>query len=272
MPWAYHEGERAVQRRAGVVAQADRNARVVVTEIPDLARDFLAEQPFVVVGSADDGERVWCSVLSGPPGFLRAPDEHTVEIDATPAPDDPLALVPDGAEVGLLAIQPPTRRRMRVNGPMWRTPTGTLAVRADEVISNCPRFITRREVGVLAPAVSSSRSTRLTPTQREWLTGTDTFFVATAAPGGGVDASHRGGEPGFVRVDGADRLVWPDYSGNAMFLTLGNLELNPAAGVLVVDWESGSTLQLTGRAVVEWRGADDRSIVFDVEEVREART
>jgi len=271
MAWTYHAGEREVQRRAGVLAQADRNARVVADQIPEVAAAFLAAQPFVVVGSAD-GDRVWCSILSGPPGFLRAPDEHTVVIEAELAADDPLASLADGAEVGLLAIEPATRRRMRVNGPMWRPSDGSLAVQADEVISNCPRYITRREVGVLPVASTSVRSGRLSPAQQAWLAGTDTFFVATAQPGGGVDASHRGGEPGFVRVEGDGRVVWPDYAGNAMFLTLGNLEVNPAAGLLVVDWGSGATLQLSGRAEVEWRAADDRWIAFDVEEVREDRT
>jgi hypothetical protein len=47
-------------------------------------------------------------------------------------------------------------------------------------------------------------------------------------------------------------LLWPDYSGNNMFQTLGNLALNPACGLLFLDFENGSTLQLSGRAEVLW--------------------
>ena len=57
--------------------------------------------------------------------------------------------------------------------------------------------------------------------------------------------------------------------GNAMFLSLGNLEARPEAGVLVVDWRTGATLQVTGRAHVGWDAPDDRTVALAVEEVRE---
>ena len=69
----------------------------------------------------------------------------------------------------------------------------------------------------------------------------------------GADASHRGGRPGFAEVAyGGRQLTFPDYRGNRMFQTLGNLTINPRAGLLFVDWETGSTLQLTGRAQIVW--------------------
>jgi hypothetical protein len=95
----------------------------------------------------------------------------------------------------------------------------------------------------------------LTPAQRAWVASADTFFVATRSADGDADASHRGGGPGFVQVLGDTELRWPDYTGNAMLMTLGNLQQDPAAGLLFVDWDSGATLQLTGRATVEWDAA-----------------
>ena len=65
--------------------------------------------------------------------------------------------------------------------------------------------------------------------QRAWVAAADTFFIASAAPGGGADASHRGGNPGFVRVRDAATLEWPDYSGNTMFNTLGNITADTPA-------------------------------------------
>jgi hypothetical protein len=56
-----------------------------------------------------------------------------------------------------------------------------------------------------------------------------------------------------------------------MFLSLGNLELSPEAGILVVDWRTGGTLQLTGRAHVEWAAPGERTVRFEVDEVRERR-
>jgi predicted pyridoxine 5'-phosphate oxidase superfamily flavin-nucleotide-binding protein len=80
----------------------------------------------------------------------------------------------------------------------------------------------------------------------------DTFFIATFHPEAGADASHRGGMPGFVTVLSPNELEWPDYSGNNMFQSLGNLSVYPKAGLLFVDFEGGSTLQLTGEAEVLW--------------------
>jgi uncharacterized protein len=268
----YHAGARSMQERAGVVAQADRNGRAIRRDVPDVAAAFLAEQPFVVVASVDGAGRVWCSVLTGRPGFVRAVDDRVVAVAARPAAGDPLAAVADGDPVGLLAIEPTSRRRMRVNGVARTAPDGHLRVDVEEVISNCPKWITRRDVGVLGREVATTHVTGATldPGQAELVRRADTFFLATTAPGDGVDASHRGGAPGFVAVVGDDRLVWPDLPGNAMFLSLGNLELDPHAGVLVVDWSTGATLQLTGRAHVDWRGADERVVVFDVDEVRQS--
>ena len=66
-----------------------------------------------------------------------------------------------------------------------------------------------------------------------------------------MDISHRGGETGFVRIDGQTLSV-ADYPGNRFFNTIGNLELNPLAGLMFIDHVSGELLQLAVRAHVEW--------------------
>jgi hypothetical protein len=80
----------------------------------------------------------------------------------------------------------------------------------------------------------------------------DTFFLATVHPTAGADVSHRGGTPGFVRVRDERTLAWPDYQGNMMFMSLGNIAVHPGAGILLVDFESGDVLQLTGEARIDW--------------------
>src|SRR3546814_14766932 len=78
--------------------------------------------------------------------------------------------------------------------------------------------------------------------------------AATAGSGlreQGADVSHRGGRPGFVRVtedDGRSVLTIPDFSGNQFFNTLGNIAINPRAGLLFVDFATGDLLTLTGRS------------------------
>src|SRR5262249_24476065 len=70
--------------------------------------------------------------------------------------------------------------------------------------------------------------------------------------GDGVDVSHRGGRPGFVRLGSDGLLTIPDYLGNFLFNTLGNVERDRRAGLLFVDFASGDLLQLTGQAWIDW--------------------
>jgi hypothetical protein len=80
--------------------------------------------------------------------------------------------------------------------------------------------------------------------------------------GDGVDISHRGGKPGFVRVDSDNLgtvLTIPDFRGNSFFNTFGNLALDARAALLFVDFETGDALMLTGTAEVIWEGAELQS-------------
>lgn len=198
----YHDGERAVQRRAGAeaVAIAERLERGIRAELPGPARAFLAEQRLLLAGSTDPGGRVWCSLLSGPPGFVATPDERTVAIAALPHAGDPLAdaLAAGTAPVGLLGIEPQTRRRIRVNGIAERD-EGGVTVHTEQVYANCPKYIARRTVaedaGADRPARAAVRRDVLSPADRARIARADTFFIATAAPDGAADASHRGGSP-----------------------------------------------------------------------------
>jgi predicted pyridoxine 5'-phosphate oxidase superfamily flavin-nucleotide-binding protein len=76
------------------------------------------------------------------------------------------------------------------------------------------------------------------------------FFIATADAQGRPDCSFKAGMPGFVRVTGAGELAFPDYDGNGMFKSLGNILVNPHVGLLFVDFESPKRLRVNGRASV----------------------
>jgi predicted pyridoxine 5'-phosphate oxidase superfamily flavin-nucleotide-binding protein len=255
----YHEGERAVQERAGVSAGAAKIGRSVDDEIAPAAAHFLAQRFTLFVGSLDAAGRPWASELVGPRGFVRVTDPRTVEIDATPGAGDPLSenLRVD-PHVGLLAIDLATRRRFRVNGSA-ELAAGTLRVRVVEAYGNCPKYIQRREPKSVEKPVETgageprvTRHTALTPEEDARIASADTFFLATAHPTAGADVSHRGGRPGFVHVEAPDRIVWPDYQGNTMFMSLGNIAANPRAGLLFVDFATGDVLQVTGRATIDW--------------------
>jgi predicted pyridoxine 5'-phosphate oxidase superfamily flavin-nucleotide-binding protein len=278
-PTVFHDGERAVQRRAGVAELAERVGRSIRREMPPAAQVFLAERRWIVIGALDGGQRPWPAVRAGAPGFAQAIDARTIRIDAAAADGDPVEdhLRP-GALAGLIALDPATRRRLRFNGRVVARDRAGLVLEADQVYSNCPKYIQRRDeqpaAGETVPAMLA-RSAGLSDAQRDRLRAADTFFIASARPGEGIDVSHRGGMPGFLQVEGT-RLAWPDYGGNAMFNTLGNLHAHPFAGLLVPDFESGGALVLAGRARIDWspaRAADlagaERVVTMEIDEVVE---
>ena len=280
MASVFHDGERAVQRLAGVTDLAERVGRSIRRDLPPPARAFLADRRWIVIGALDAQDRPWPAIRSGPSGFAHAIDERTVRIDATGPVGDPVGdgLLRPGALVGLLAIDPATRRRLRFNGRVTASDHAGLVLEADQVFSNCPKYIQRRDEAPAeggAPPASRPAAAALTDDQRRRLRATDTFFIVSARPGEGVDASHRGGMPGFVQVDG-QRLAWPDYGGNAMFNTLGNLHVHPYAGLLVPDFAGGGALVVAGRAAIDWDPARasrfagaERLVTLDVEAVVE---
>ncbi|MEV6321789.1 pyridoxamine 5'-phosphate oxidase family protein [Nocardia sp. NPDC051787] len=275
----FHAGEVAVQRRMGQAHIAERVGRMIRPDIPAVAAGFLAEQRMVVVAAADAAGRLWASELVGPPGFVHAVDDRTIVVGARPAAADPLHdTLTHHAGIGMIAMQPQRRRRMRVNGRSTPEDAG-LRIVTDQVYSNCPKYISRRDVESYLPeaGVSTARRTgELDPGQQAAVAAADTFFIATADADGNADASHRGGNPGFLQVLSPTRLRWPDYRGNSMFMTLGNIEVNPRCGILIPDWATGAALQLTGTAELVWApdtfatGAQC-CLDFTVEEVVERR-
>ncbi|MCI0488495.1 MAG: pyridoxamine 5'-phosphate oxidase family protein [Blastocatellia bacterium] len=278
----YHSGELEVQARAGVLEMAARIGNGIHSSIPPVAEDFLRGQRLAVLGTVDRDGRVWASLVTGSPGFIQAMDERTVRIDATPTSGDPLMEnLEAGGEAGMIVIDFATRRRMRLNGHAEARPGGGILLRAKQVYSNCPKYIQARviESQTIEPEIppTTRRASSLSPKQQSSIMRADTFFIAGFHNEGGADASHRGGNPGFVRVLNDRELLWPDYSGNNMFQTLGNISARTEAGLLFIDFERGSTLQITGKAGVIWdrnRAAEfagaERLVEFRVDEVIEA--
>ncbi|MET7618943.1 pyridoxamine 5'-phosphate oxidase family protein [Streptomyces sp. NPDC005408] len=270
----YHHGSLAVQDRVGVRDQAAHVGRSIGQGIKPVAAAFLGLQPMLVLAAADGDGRMWASLLTGEPGFVRATGPHSASVAGGVHQGDPLAGVLGAGEtpVGAIALDPRTRRRMRMGGTVRPSARG-LAIEAERVFANCPKYLQKRELYTADPGSDGDttgagrRSGQLTPGQQEFIRAADTFFIATGTADG-VDASHRGGNPGFVQVTSPTTLGWQDYPGNAMFLTLGNLETDPRAGLLFLDWSTGTTLQLTGTAHTEYSGTG-RTVRFAVEKVVE---
>lgn len=249
---AFHAGERLLQERVGKAAQmAEIGARVIRDYMPEQHRSFFAQLPFVVLGAADGEGRPCATLLAGSPGFVNSPDSHTLRIHTLPGAGDPLAgAIRVGATVALLGLEPPTRRRNRMNGRVVAADAAGFSVEVRESFGNCPKYIQARSAEFVAGAWASAPPQTLEPADdslRRVVAAADTLFIATAHPPGGddpaarygADVSHRGGKPGFVRwdaaADGTVTLTLPDFAGNNFFNTFGNIVLDPRVGLVFVD-------------------------------------
>lgn len=262
----FHPGEVRIQRSLGVAERMEQFGRRVVRDhMPDQHRDFFAQLPFVVLGSVDPSGDAWVTLLTGRPGFLRSPDPKTLSFTSRLDPSDPgTASLDNGIAVGLLGIELHTRRRNRMNGTVTVRPGNRFDVTVEHSFGNCPQYIQLRDFefvrdpGFFGSALVT-RSEALHWQARSIIARADTFFVASYlddANGRHVDASHRGGKPGFVRINSDGSLTIPDFAGNLHFNTLGNFLLNPRAGLVFPDFETGDMLHLTGDAEVELESAE----------------
>lgn len=265
-PW--HQGERTIQARYGVADRMQAVGQKIIRDfMPDQHRTFYQRLPFLVLAAVDEAGAPWATLLEGAPGFMISPDPRTLRIDALPGVGDPVReAIAAEAPVGMLGIELHTRRRNRMNGNIAGRDSGGFSVTVGQAFGNCPQYIQTRASSYARPPGTSfegpsERAQTLDPPAREMIAAADTFFVASYVDVEGdrakraIDVSHRGGKPGFLRIDG-DGLTIPDFGGNLHFNTLGNLLLNPRAGLVFVDFKSGDVLQLSGSTEVVFEGEE----------------
>ena len=255
----FHAGELEMQRRAGALERmAQFGPRAMRDHMPQQHRDFFASLCFLVLGAVDADGQPWASAIAGPEGFIDSRDEHHLRASAAPDAGDPvLRLLHTGSALGVLGIEPHTRRRNRMNGRVTAHDEAGFEAAVAMSFGNCPKYIQARRPsrrddpppGLPGPEVLAG----LDAAACHLIARADTFFIATAHPAAadpaasaaqGVDVSHRGGKPGFVRIEG-QALVVPDFVGNFFFNTLGNLLVEPRCGLLFIDFEQGDLLHLT---------------------------
>ncbi|MDJ0607998.1 MAG: pyridoxamine 5'-phosphate oxidase family protein [Kiloniellales bacterium] len=264
----FHPGERQVQERLGVRDKIEDFARRVVRDhMPDQHRDFYGELPFLMLGTVDRQGRPWASLVAGGPGFVSTPDARTLAVAAAPLSGDPLQeTLQPGADVGVLGIQLETRRRNRITGKIASVGPEGFEIAVGQAFGNCPQYIQTRAVSMRPDRASGAappppvRSDRFDERTRALIEAADTLFIATAyaedpdTPTQGADVSHRGGKPGFVRIEDDRGFEFPDFSGNNHFNTVGNILLNPKAGFLFLDFETGDYVTMSGSAEIVWEG------------------
>ncbi len=265
---AFHGGEQALQERVGVRERMAAVGPVVLRDhMPDQHRELFEKLPSLLLGALDAEGQPWATMVAGPPGFVHTHDAASMQMAVAPDDADPvLAQLVPGAPVGVLGLEPHTRRRNRMNGRVATFGAHGLEVGVVQSFGNCPKYIQARAPGLRAvvtpPAPAQMLGAGLNFVALGLIARSDTMFIASASaahPGArrneGVDVSHRGGEPGFVHTEHMEQglvLTLPDYPGNQFFNTLGNLALHPQAGLLWVDYEDGGLLHVAARAELLW--------------------
>lgn len=264
---AFHDGELALQAAAGTLDEvAVLGARMLRPQLTDQLRSFFQQLPFVVLGTVDAAGQPVAQLLGGAPGFVASPDAGLLRIASSASPG-----LEAGEAIGLLGIEPHTRRRNRANGTVEHVDAQGFDVRIAQSYGNCPRHIVQRravfDAAVPPAAEGVGTMATLDAAALALIGAADTLFIATAHPaaaaGGrdlpaeqGVDVSHRGGPAGFVRASvdasGQQWLTLPDYDGNRFFNTWGNLALHPRAGLLVIDFTTSTQLQVRVDTELLW--------------------
>ncbi|KAI1337013.1 hypothetical protein F5Y15DRAFT_392024 [Xylariaceae sp. FL0016] len=243
------------------------------------------ERPWVGVWGGEKGfARPIANGVLGIRGHVDAGDVVARELFARKGDivDDEVVKPDGGGQVmAALAIDLETRDRVKVMGRMMagsarRTEPGVaevqMAMQVQESIGNCPKYLNKKRISPHVPApelVWQGKGRTLPGRALRLLERADLFFMASRYGTRSMDVNHRGGAPGFVRVarnsdstrrhdesggegdgEGGVTLVYPEYSGNRLYQTLGNLHLNPEVGLVVPDFESGDVLHATGRATI----------------------
>jgi len=259
----YHEGELAVQELTGERDIAIMNGQVIDNKIPKGAVSFISQQNYCLLGIVNGLSEIWPIFISGDPGFaFVTDDEKTISISLEQNEEsinNPFYKSLKNTEnIGCLFIELSTRRRLRINGKIKSFSESELVIIVEQGYPNCPKYIQRRNLEESNQNTSFQKQeegNKFTDDIKKWIKNADTFFVASASTDGSCDISHRGGKPGFIKIE-EDILHIPDYPGNSMFNTLGNFYINPRAGLLFIDFENNRQLQITG----------DVNLDFNIEE------
>lgn len=273
----FHQGELSVQNLAGEGAVAAQNSKMISSHFSNGIIKFLQTQQFAVLSSTDREGNVWVTFLTGQPGFAEVLDEQRLAIRAELLEADPLAEESEKEkQIGLLIIDTNRRIRLRINGTAKMDKA--FMVTAQQIYGNCPKYIQKRsfrpEKDASRLLKSAERNKALSQLQQDWIAQADTFYIGSMNDKGEMDASHRGGNPGFIHVRDAKTILFPDYFGNSMFNTLGNIYSNPISGLLFINYEHGHSLHLTGSAQIIWDEEEssvfpgaERLVRFEISEV-----
>ncbi|KAL9623607.1 MAG: hypothetical protein Q9160_002063 [Pyrenula sp. 1 TL-2023] len=281
-----HEGEKRMRN----LRHSKRHENPTSPFLTPGAAFMLQTAPLLALGTLDSQGRPWATLWGGESGFARSMGQSIVGVrtivDPTNDPvvealyegrDDGETVRPEGAGkmVSGLTIDMENRKRVKVFGRMMAgalsmsekhddkvepdgaTGEAQLVLRIEQSLGNCPKYITSRHIAPNIPQPKLlSNSPLLTTEALDIISTADTLFIASANNTHDMDCNIRGGPPGFIRVlpssssTQPSSVIWPEYSGNLLYQTLGNLTLYPKAGLVIPSFSTSSVLYLTGTTTI----------------------
>ncbi|MFT5705957.1 MAG: putative pyridoxine 5'-phosphate oxidase superfamily flavin-nucleotide-binding protein [Oceanospirillaceae bacterium] len=269
----FHKGEVAAQTRVGMHEKmVGVGIKFIRPFLLQQHRDFYSQLPFIIVAACDENGLPWVTMLTGNAltekasigevNFITSNDETHLRFNTQLTTGDALdkSLV-KGACVGLIGIELASKRRNRANGTLSEVNSDSMLFRVTQSFGNCPQYILPRNwhIRPQQQPLKVEHHHQLTNDMQQWIANADTLFIGSGYSQSSIDegfsamdASHRGGKAGFVKIVNDKELVLPDYRGNNFFNTIGNIMLNPKIGLLFVDFTTGSLLQITAQAQVDW--------------------
>ncbi|PYH45096.1 putative oxidoreductase, FAD-binding [Aspergillus saccharolyticus JOP 1030-1] len=269
-PW--HEGELKMHNLLHVPPRDNPT----VPALSYNAGYLLRTAPLLAIGTTDREGRPWTSIWGGEKGFARPTSQTTVELSApVDGRHDPVADIllksPGGDVINSerrtklmsgLVFDLENRRRVKLHG---RTTEGSLdsnsgldqvelahlTLHIDASLGNCPKYMNKKQIIPALPDPKPvSNSPQLPPLAVDLLNRADCFFMSSSHGMTDMDTNIRGGSPGFVRLVSNEPhgavFAYPEYSGNRLYQTLGNLQTDPRAGYVFPDFETGNALYVTG--------------------------
>ncbi|KAI9046277.1 putative oxidoreductase, FAD-binding [Aspergillus affinis] len=271
-PMAWHDGEKKMHSLLHIPLPDNPTNPFLTPRIHMYLQTF----PLMAIGAVDREGKPWTTIWGGEVGFATPTAEGYVQIN-TPVDGkyDPLVdvLLQDSPKdqstkrlLSGLVIDLESRRRGKLHGRQIsgsiasvdgddaaeeHTGIANMAVHIDASLGNCPKYINIRHI---VPALPDPRlvsdSPQLPPDAISFLDRVDTLFISSSNGTVDMDTNIRGGPPGFVRVVSNEPsgavFVYPEYSGNRLYQTLGNLQVTPLAGYVFPDFETGNALFATG--------------------------
>ncbi|KAL2835252.1 hypothetical protein BDW59DRAFT_168497 [Aspergillus cavernicola] len=233
---------------------------------------LMQQSPLLAIGALDHDGKPWSSLWGGEEGFATPTSASSFDIK-TPVGEtyDPVveSLLLDstgnsGKPVSFLAVDLENRRRVKLFGKITagslnvandderiRAGIAHLAVHVDGSLGNCPKYLNAKRIVPAPPDPKLiSETPQLHPGAIDLLSHADCLFISSSHGTQDMDTNIRGGPPGFVRVVSNEPrgavFVYPEYSGNRLYQTLGNLQTTPLAGYVFPDFETGNALFVTG--------------------------